>query len=256
MKNLFHPFKFQKSPLILLLLVSFIFPVRAQTAHLLVYTGANGYVHQVTGSAAKALEALGRKHNFEITISEDSTLFNPNGLDAFDAIVFLNCSGNILNDSQQEAFKSYMLSGGGFIGIHGATTAENEWDWYGWLVGRYFTAHPQIQTAVIRVGDTDHPSTWHLPSRWIWTDEWYEFTPAMSDGLQVLLTVDESTYNAEFTSEGVTYTGMQPEHPIAWCQEWEGGRMFYTALGHLEGAWSDQIFLQHLFGGIWWVLDR
>lgn len=227
-----------------------------QPASLLIYTAANGYVHQVTGPAAAALEEMGKKHNFTVTVSEDSTLFTPAILEKFDAVVFLNCSGDILDDTQQEAFKTYMMSGGGFIGIHGATTAENDWDWYGWMVGRYFTAHPQIQTAVIRVAGPGHPSTWHLPERWIWTDEWYEFTPAMSEGLKVLLTVDESTYDASFTSGGNSYTGMQPEHPVAWCQEWEGGRMFYTALGHLEGAWTDPFFLQHVYGGIWWVLQR
>jgi len=223
--------------LILMLLAIPACPGHAQSAKLLVYTGANGYVHQVTEIAVQALEELGRKHLFGVTVSDDSTLFTPTGLEAFGAVVFLNCSGDILNDVQQEVLRSYLTAGGGFVGIHGATTAENEWDWYGWLVGRYFTAHPKIQTAVVRVTDPDHPSTWHLPSRWIWTDEWYEFTPAMSDELRVLLTVDESTYDAEFTSDGTSYKGMQPEHPIAWCQEWDGGRMFYTALGHLEVAW-------------------
>ena len=257
--NLKHlPFRSWCRPslLILSLLGISFFPGRAQSAELLVFTGANGYIHQVTGAAAQALEEMGQKHHFGVTISEDSTLFTPAGLEKFDAVVFLNCSGDILNDAQQEALRSYLTAGRGFVGIHGATTAENEWDWYGWLVGRYFTAHPEIQTAVVRVADPDHPSAWHIPSRWIWTDEWYEFTPPMSDELQVILTVDESTYDETFTSGGVAYAGMQPEHPIAWCQEWDGGRMFYTALGHLEGAWSDQIFLQHVYGGIWWVLNR
>ena len=97
----------------------------------------------------------------------------------------------------------------------------------------------------MKVIDKNHPATMHLPDRWVWTDEWYNFKGPLPENLHVLLTVDESTY--------VDEKGMGEVHPIAWYQEYDGGRSFYTALGHIESSYNDALFLKHLLGGIYWA---
>jgi len=46
---------------------------------------------------------------------------------------------------------------------------------------------------------------------------------------------------------------MGASHPISWYQQVDGGRSFYTALGHLPATYGDERFQHHLFGGIYWA---
>lgn len=225
----------------------------SQQFQALLFTKAVEYEHAVTPAAVEAIKELGKKHFFKLDISSYADDLLPEQINNYQVVIFLNNSGDVMNEKQQNSLKNFIENGGGFVGIHGATIAENNWEWYGKLIGRFFTGHPKIQTAEIKVINQDFPATYHLPKKWVWTDEWYEFTPALSENLEVLLTVDETTYNPVFESKGKEFKGMGAQHPIAWFQEVGKGRMFYTALGHLEKAWSDPMFLQHIYGGIYWA---
>ena len=66
----------------------------------------------------------------------------------------------------------------------------------------------------------------------------------MQPGLHILINIDEKTY------EGGE---MGASHPMAWYHEFDGGRVFYTALGHVDAVWEDADFLKHLYGGIWYA---
>jgi len=104
------------------------------------------------------------------------------------------------------------------------------------------------------VKDKSHPSTMHLQDSWIWTDEWYSFGPALTDNQKLLLTVDENTYDPDRTwGDDNRFTAMGDFHPISWYQEFDGGRSFYTTLGHLPAAYEDPWFLAHIYGGIYWA---
>ncbi|MEQ8531197.1 MAG: PQQ-dependent sugar dehydrogenase, partial [Imperialibacter sp.] len=39
-------------------------------------------------------------------------------------------------------------------------------------------------------------------------------------------------------------------HPITWYRDFDGGRSWYTGLGHTDEAWIDKDFIQMLWGGI------
>ena len=65
----------------------------------------------------------------------------------------------------------------------------------------------------------------------------------------MLLSVDESTYDPR----GYSVPGGSPpmgDHPISWCQPYDGGRSFYTALGHKGDYWEEPRLLSHVLGGI------
>jgi len=214
--------------------------------HVLVFSKTAGFRHKSIETGIKAIEALGLENNFTVTNSEDSSIFLSKKLKRYDLIIFLNTTGDILNSEEEAAFKKYINKGGSYLGVHAASDTEFEWAWYGKLVGAYFIDHPKPAEAKMNVHNKNHLATQHLSDTWTHFDEWYNFK-SISGDIQVLLSLDESSYeggkNGDF-------------HPIAWCQEFDGGRMFYTGMGHTIASYSDPKFKQHLLGGILYCLDK
>jgi type 1 glutamine amidotransferase len=213
-------------------------------ARILVYSRTTGYRHSSIQAGVEALEKLGLDHGFEVEASEGAHSFRAGRLERYDAIVFLSTSGTVLDEPGRAALTHYMKQGGSWLGIHAASTTEYDWPWFEGLVGAWFDQHPEIQPAVLTVEDREHPATCHLPEQWHRTDEWYAFRRNPRDGVRVLLTVDETTY------QGGT---MGADHPLSWCHEYGGGKSFYTALGHAEETYQDPEFLQHILGALRWL---
>ncbi len=217
--------------------------------NVLVFTKTAGYRHDSIPDAIEALRSLADEQGWTMTATEDGNEFSRQFLDGFDVVVFANTSEDVLTAPQQDALQSFVQAGGGFVGIHAASDTEYDWPWYGELVGAYFRAHPRTQNATIRVEDAAHPATRHLPNEWSRIDEWYGFRVNPRPGVRVLLSLDESSYSPEESS-------MSGDHPIAWCQDYEGGRAFYTGLGHTRESYAEPDFIQHLLGGIRWASGR
>lgn len=211
----------------------------------LVFSRTQGFRHASIPAGIAAIQALGVEHGFLVTSSEDPALFTDDQLGAFDGIVFLHTTGDILDSAQQAAMERFVQAGGGFVGIHSAADTEYDWPWYGGLVGAYFQSHPAIQPATLSVESASHPSTESLPATFTRTDEWYNFVAAPASGVLVLLSLDESSYT------GGTMGG---EHPIAWAHTYDGGRAWYTGMGHTEASFSEAQFRAHLLGGMQWAL--
>ncbi len=212
----------------------------------LVFSKTEGYRHASIEDGIAALRRLGAAHGFAVDATERSAEFNAENLGQYAAVVFLNTTGDVLNEAQQAAFRRYVQRGGGYVGIHSASDTEYDWSWYGQLVGAYFASHPQPQQAVVHVVDREHPSTESLPERWERFDEWYNFDAA-PEGVRVLARLDESTYEGG---------AMGARHPAAWCHRYDGGRAWYTAGGHTSESYREPLFLDHLLGGIRWAAGR
>jgi type 1 glutamine amidotransferase len=221
----------------------------------LLYTSPDKW-HNITEPVAIAeFQKLANRHAFGLTLTEIVSNFNDEYLKKFDVIVFLHSTSRDFSPEQLESFQRYIRNGGGFVGIHGSSAfRKNEGDWYKQLVGRAFKDHPEEQTAVLTVVDKNHPANMHLPDKWIWTDEWYAFSEPLTKNQKILLTVDESTYDPA-RAWGATdrNTAMGSSHPIAWYQEFDGGRSFYTSLGHMAELYKDARFIDHIYGGIYWA---
>jgi len=214
----------------------------AQQGKILVFSKTAGFHHGSIKQGIRAIQQLGDAHGVKVDTTTDATKFSEANLKQYRAVVFLSTTGDVLDDSQQEAFEHYIQSGGGYAGIHAATDCEYGWPWYGKLAGAYFAGHPAQQEAVLNVVDRDFPATSHLPEQWTRKDEWYNFRQ-VSDGLNILINIDEDTYDAGKEKMG-------NPHPMAWYHEYDGGRAFYTGLGHTDESFSEPLFLQHLWGGI------
>ncbi|WP_455771789.1 ThuA domain-containing protein [Streptomyces niveus] len=207
----------------------------------LVFSKTAGFRHDSIEAGTAALKELGESTGITVESTEDAGAFTAEKLADYDAVAFLSTTGDVLNAEQQTAFEEYVAGGGGYLGIHAAADTEYEWEFYGGLVGAYFDSHPAIQPATVKVEDHEHPATAHLQDTWDRTDEWYNYRTNPRDQARVLASLDESSY------EGGNMGG---DHPIAWCQTYEGGRSFYTGGGHTKESYAEPAFRDHLLGGL------
>jgi hypothetical protein len=228
-------------------------PAQAQQFNVLLFTKTAGWHHDAVHAGVSAVQELGKLHDFSVFWTADAgRVMNDAELAKYQAVVFLLTTGDILDEAQQAAFERYIKKGGGFVGVHSAADTEYGWPWYTKMVGHMFHVHPAVQSAVLQVRDRNFPGMERFAARTLFTDEWYEFGPASSK-LNYLLTVDESTYKPEAAWPNRQGKGMGAFHPVSWYQPYDGGRAFYTALGHLPATYRDPGFLHHLYGGIYWA---
>jgi type 1 glutamine amidotransferase len=206
----------------------------------LVFSKTAGFRHDSIPAGIQAIRELGAANGFTVTATEDNAVFTASQLAAYQAVVFLSTTGDILNSTQQTAFEAYVNGGGGYVGVHAAADTEYDWPWYGQLVGAWFHSHPAIQQVTARVEDRTHPSTAHLGTTWVRTDELYNYRTNPRPNVRVLINLDESTYSG----------GNMGDHPIAWYHPQGAGRSFYTGFGHTIESYAGQAFRRHLLGGI------
>ncbi|NJQ02207.1 ThuA domain-containing protein [Streptomyces sp. PLAI1-29] len=216
----------------------------AAAYEILVFTRTAGFRHDSIPQGVTALRRLGAENDFAVTTTEDPAAFTTAGLARYRAVVFLSTTGDVLGPAQQTAFEGYLRAGGGYAGVHAAADTEYTWPWYGGLVGAYFASHPAIQPATVTVEDRTHDATAHLAATWRRTDEWYNYRTNPRPAVRVLASLNESSYT------GGTMGG---DHPIAWCHDYQGGRSFYTGLGHTAESYAEPAFLRHLLGGVRWA---
>ncbi|MBP2325019.1 PKD repeat protein/glucose/arabinose dehydrogenase [Kibdelosporangium banguiense] len=216
-------------------------PVDDPSFRALVFSKTAGFRHDAIPDGIAAIQKLGQEHNFTVDSTEDATAFTDANLARYQVVIFLSTTGDVLDDTQQASFERYVRAGGGYAGVHAASDTEYGWAWYGSLVGAYFKQHPAPQQATVKVEDPAHPSTQGLPTLWSRTDEWYDYQTNPRSKVHVLAELDEKSY---------TGGTMGSDHPITWCQDYDGGRSWYTGLGHTKESYTEPNFLHQLLGGI------
>ena len=242
-----------KNVLLILTFSVFSNSIYAQQFKVLLFTKTDGFHHESINEGVTAIKQLANRNTFSVDWQENASVFNDKELEKYQAVIFLNTTGNILNETQQTAFEKFIKAGKGFVGIHSASDTEYDWAWYTKMVGMMFKIHPQQQSAFLKVEDSNFPGMERFPKKLLWTDEWYEFGARKSDDLKILISVDEKTYNPSVKWGDNEGKGMGAMHPISWYHNYDGGRAFYTALGHIPAIYSDQTFLDHVYGGIYWA---
>lgn len=232
---------------IVAVLLSFSVSSVKKNPRVLIFSKTNGFYHSSIPVGIKAIQKLGTDNGFDCDVTTDSLQFNYKNLKKYATVIFLNTTGDVLGEEQQKAFEKYIRSGRGFVGVHAASDTEYDWPWYNELVGAYFKSHPAQQNATLQVKDNSFIATMHLSKEWKRWDEWYNFKNTHWDKVNVLLALDESSYKG---GENNGY------HPAAWYHSFQGGRSFYTALGHTDESYADPVFLQHLLGGIQYAIGK
>jgi type 1 glutamine amidotransferase len=218
-----------------------------QSSKILVFSATKGFRHKSIEAGKIGLLKLGSEKNWKVDTTEEAKVFTEVTLKQYGVVIFLNTTGNILNDEQQIAFQKYIQSGGSFVGIHSATDTEYDWPWYNNLVGAYFESHPKPQLALYNIINKNHPAVSFMADTLSRMEEIYNFKSFKKELVNVLITIDEKTYTG----------GKMPEyHPIAWYHKYDGGRAFYTEWGHHPEAFAEPLFLKHIAGAIQWALKK
>ncbi|MDB5153139.1 MAG: ThuA protein [Mucilaginibacter sp.] len=240
------PFNYLKAAIIVIVLLQLPYSQLMAKPKVLVFSKTAGFHHASIAVGIPAIIKLGQENNFDVDTTTNPAKFTTANLKQYAAVIFLSTTGDVLNDEQQKAFEQYIRSGGGFVGVHSATDTEYGWPWYGDLVGAYFKSHPKQQEATLNVIDRNFIATKHLPAAWKRFDEWYNFK-YIAKGLHVLISIDEKSYTGGENGSN---------HPMSWYHEYDGGRAFYTELGHTDESYAEPLYLQHLLGGIKYAIGK
>lgn len=237
-------------------------PGSLQSPAVLVFSKTNAFRHiEGIAGGAKALQSITKKHDWGMFHTENGAVFNAQDLARFDVVVFLNASGDMLSAEQEQAFQSWLMAGGGWLGIHAAGDSSHlEWQWYREnLIGATFTAHimdPQFQTATVVLENHEHPVLRDIPNTWQHEEEWYswEESPRV-EGFTILSTLDESSYvpmqNFLWSRRDLS----MGDHPVVWSNCIGEGRSVYAAMGHKAVAFEQPQFLRLLDNALSWLIE-
>ncbi|CAM3427140.1 ThuA domain-containing protein [Parendozoicomonas haliclonae] len=232
-------------------------PELKDTVKVLVFSKTNNFRHlEAIPAAEKLLQSFAEKNEWDIFITENGAVHNPEQLKQFDIVVWNNVTGDVLLDDQRKALRSYMEAGGKFLGLHGTGgNPEYKWGWFPeQMIKARFTAHPmfpQFRDAHLIVEDRKHPATRHMPERVAWNEEWYSFEDnPRNNGANILIRVDEEEYDVPEALK------MGADHPLVWHHTVGGGKVFYTALGHQAEAYDDPLYQTFLENAMHWLLQN
>jgi hypothetical protein len=225
----------------------------ADQQRVLLYSGSTGYRHASIEAGVSAIKALGARKGITIVASEDPKVFSAESLKTFDAIIFLSTSTDPKKPESEwfvgprrDAFQAFVRGGGGVVGIHAASDSHYHWPWFGRLMGGHFLKHPQgTPEGKVSVADAKHPATKGLPASIKRVDEWYYFDD-YDPTSHILVTLDPASIGEKDVNP----------NPISWAREFEGGRVFYTAMGHTAETFAEPYFLDHLAAGLRWTMKK
>ena len=86
--------------------------------------------------------------------------------------------------------------------------------------------------------DRAHPSTKNLPELWERSEEWYNWRTNPTGRVHTLAQIK--------VRDGITGLDEGVDHAYSWCQNYDGGRSWFTAGGHAISSFSEPFFLDHL----------
>lgn len=219
-----------------------------EITRVLVFSHTTGWRHDSIEPGIEALRVMAEENGWAFEASEDPAIFDEGALERTDVLVLLSSTtgstpeSEWLTDEGRAALQRFVRSGGGVAAIHAAADAHYNWPWYRQMIGAAFEMHPPgTPDGDLTVVDGDHPSTRALPEQFTRTDEWYWFSD-FDENVRLLMTLDAASIGEE-----------GGEVPMAWSHTFEGGRVFYTALGHTRESFAEPLVLEHLRGGIAWA---
>lgn len=226
----------------------------------LLYTKTNAFRHSEGIEASRALiDEVASRRGWAVFHTENSAVFDATHLGRFDVVVFSSASGNHASDEQDAAFRAWLEGGGGWVGIHAAGDGSHDsFTWYAENLrsGKYLghIMGPQTQEARVVVEARDHPVTRGLPAEFKHSEEWYSWDRgAREAGFDVLLTVDESSYEPFIRRLGQEVDISMKDHPVVWSRCVGTGRAVYSAMGHWGEAYQQDYTKRLLENAIEWA---
>jgi len=234
---------------------------REHVGSALVFAGTGWYRHPETAAVSGWLARLSEETKMQIDVSE-----NPKDLaylDRYDVLILNNSNEltKVFNEKQREKIRDWYRAGGGIVALHAALVHQTEWEWFTKLAGCDFNSDSKFLQARVTVDSSskDHPSVSGMGESFKYKADWTNHDRSVTGlpGFKVLLRVDESTFEPVrdyFKTRGGKAMGK--DHPIAWLHENEGGRFFYTELGHDVQSLDTKFGRQHIVEAIKWAADQ
>ena len=230
-------------------------------SRVLVYTkNGKGYVHDNIASAVACVKELGIANGFAVDVSDTGIVFTEASLKKYTLIIFTSTNNDVFdNDAQRVVFRRYIEAGGGFVGVHSVTGTERNWRWFKQMLGETFSWHAKFQKFSVKKLDGAHPSMEGVPAVWEREDECY-FGKELYPGIKVLMMHDVSTLNMKEKSQDSLLQknlGSYKEYfPAVWYQQFQGGNVWVTTLGHTKESYQDPVYKNHLLQGIKFVASQ
>lgn len=244
---------------------------RNKPKKVLFFTKSSGFPHPVVtrkgdqlAHAERILQEIGKEHGFEIVVSKDGRLFEPDKIGEWDGFVFYT-TGNLnvpgtdktppISADGEKALYDAIRGGKGFMGMHCAADTfghhpprdKGADDPYIQMIGGEFVSHGPQQAVEIEVADRHFPGMekgFGKQDRFTITDEWYALKNMPSDLHVILVQVTKGMKGNEY---------QRPNYPITWARPFGKGRVFYTSMGHREDVWENPSYQGLLLGALGWT---
>lgn len=232
--------------------------VKWKKVKVLVYTkNGKGFVHDNIPYAVASIQKLAKEKGFTVDVSDNSDVFTEENLKQYTLLLFPSTNNDVFNtDKQRLAFRRYIEAGGGFVGLHSVTGTERNWKWFKMMIGGTFDWHVRFMPFKVRNIDPTHPSMQEMPTVWERNDECY-FTKEMYPGIKVLMAHDLSSFDQKQLEEIRKHSGSFAHYyPAVWYQNFDGGTIWITTLGHDKKDYKDPMHVKHIFKGIEFVASQ
>lgn len=233
-----------------------------QVGAVLVFAGTGWYRHPETAAVSGWLARLSNDVGMQIDVTETPKDLK-SLLSRYKVLVFNNANEltKLFDEQQRTQIREWYRNGGGIVALHAALVHQTEWKWFKELGGCDFNSDSEFLEATIKVDPDamEHPTVRGLGKSFKYSADWTNHTRSVTGlpGFKVLLRVDESTFEPVreyFQSRGGKAMG--DDHPIAWLHENDGGRFFYTELGHDVRSLDTEFGRQHIVEAIKWAAGK
>ncbi len=231
---------------------------KLKNSKVLVYTkNGKGYVHDNIASAVASIKEMGVENHFSVDVSDDPSVFTEANLKNYQFLIFTSTNNDVFDtDNQRVQFRRYIEAGGGFVGVHSVTGTERNWTWFKMMLGETFSWHATFQKFSIKKLDNTHPSMQGVPAIWEREDECY-FGKELYPGIKVLMAHQLSSLNPSQTDLIQKNAGSYANYfPAVWYQQFDGGNIWVTALGHSKESYQDPVYKNHLLQGIRFIANQ
>jgi len=272
------------------------FAADAPKKKVLFFTRSSGFPHSVVSRkpgeklalAERVLSEFAGPAGYDVTVTKDGTIFTPEGLAQFDAILFYTTGDLTTTPTKgpeadkvpgmpkegKQALLDFIAAGKGFLGFHCASDTfhssnyggakdiakqptllrdaakpEDVRDPFIKMVGGEFITHQSQQKATMKVVSKAFPGLEDLQD-FDMNEEWYSLGN-LSDDMHVILVQDTDSMKAKGEK---AYA--RPPYPATWAKPYGKGRVFYTSMGHRDDVWQSPIFQKVTLAGMAWVSGR
>ena len=220
----------------------------------LIFTkNGEGYIHDNIRASVDMFLEMGKNEHFMVDVTDQSAVFATPGLHQYDVIVFSNTNNEVFDtQAERDGLVEFVRSGKGVVGVHIACGTERNWRWFTQMMGGTFDFHPQFQEYPVWVVDSLHPSMAGIPSPWIVKDELY-IMKEMNPAVRVLMVSDFSS--PDFKTSSPMPDTFGKVFPCVWYNNYDGGRQWFSALGHDKNDYSNPVFIRHILQGMEWAVS-